>query len=202
MYYIYIYSSQVNTYDNPPLFSPEEGSSASIPTSLKCTCATPLAHPSLLLLAVSFILLFLSLFTGNYIDRSFSSSSGNIGERRPRRSPRYPTLLASSFNLLFLHHFILSLSSLPNHRPPATPSARNLLFSSISLSFHFVSLPPSLSISISVSFSRFPPLRTHPTIFLCFSLPTIAASPSLFRPLFSVLLTLPPLFHDVPDKRE
>ena len=62
IYYIciYIYSSQVNTYDNPPLFSPEEGSSASIPTSLKCTCATPLAHPSLL--AVSFIPLSLSLF--------------------------------------------------------------------------------------------------------------------------------------------
>lgn len=51
-----------------------------------------------------------SLFAGNYIDRWFSSSSGNIGEPRPRCSSRYPTLLASSFNLLFLHHFTPFLS--------------------------------------------------------------------------------------------
>lgn len=145
--------------------------------------------------------------TGNYIDRPFSSGSGNIGERRPRRSPRYPTLLASSFNLLFLHHFIPPFSSSSplltiDHQPP--PSAWNLLFSSISLSFHSLPLFPFRSLSLFLGFHP-RRLRAHtPLSFSIFLSPD--GSPRLrrfsdpFSPSFSS--SPPPLFHDVPDKRE
>lgn len=144
--------------------------------------------------------MFLSLFTGDYIDRSFSSSSGNIGVPRPRRSPRYPpTLPWPAVSICYFYIILLPLSLPPSLPPFLTidhqPPPRIFSFRpSLSLSFHFV----PLSISTSVSFSRFSILavcaHTPHTVLLCFSLlPTRSSRLRRFSDPFSPSFSPPPL---------
>ena len=175
---MYVYSSRVNTYDNPsPIFRQRGELSGSTPTSLKSTCATPLAHPSLCSARCLVHPAAPSLFAGNYIDRWFSSSLGNIGERRPRCVIQPSS--ASSFNLLFLHHFTPSFLSF-RRPPPSTPSAWNLLFSRVLLS-----LLISLFLGFHPPLAERTPLRS---VLLCFSLCcSIVVSSSLFKRSFFLL---------------
>lgn len=193
---MYVYSSRVNTYDNPsPIFRQRGELSGSTPTSLKSTCATPLAHPSLCSARCLVHPAAPSLFAGNYIDRWFSSSLGNIGERRPRCSsvlsnPPRPAVSICYFYIILPPPFSLSVD---HHHPPP-----RLGIFSFRASF-------SLSLSLFFSVSILPSQSAHPCAlsFSVFPFAVASSCPRRFSNALSFSFVLSrSLFHSDPDKSE